>query len=176
MEAMLRSLLSQLLVQAEDIPNGLEPLAESHFDTVRYGIYGSKMRTGPTPARVSQPSVSELVSALQGTIADFDDLYVIIDALDECIELDKVLVFLETILSQKSDSLHLLITSRTEREIAEVLTPIVTSQLLVESAFIDEDIMSFIQFKLKHDQKLRRWPQKIQDEIETVLFEGSQGM
>ena len=37
MEAMLRSPLSQLLTQAQDIPDGLKSLARRHFDITRYG-------------------------------------------------------------------------------------------------------------------------------------------
>ena len=160
MEAMLRSLLSQLLVQAKDIPNGLRSLARRHFATTRYGNRpGEALTTGPKPAGVSHPSISELV-----------------DAPDECVELDRILDFLETTVSWKSDSLHLLVTSQSKREIEEVLSPIVTFQLPIKSTFISEDIVSFIQSTLEGDRKLRKWSQEIKDEIRIMLFEGSQGM
>lgn len=171
MEAMVRSLLSQLLVQAQDIPIGLGSLARRHFNTTRYGtLPGKTFTTGPKPAGVSQPSISELVRAFQGIIEVFNDTYLVIDAPDECVELDKILDFLETIVSWKSDSLHLLVTSQSKREIEEVLSPIVTSQLLIKSTFISEDIVSFIQCTLGGDRKLRKWSQEIKDEIKTALF------
>lgn len=177
MEAILRSLLSQLLVQAKDVPNGLGTLARSHFGTTRYGnLPGEALTTGPKPAGVSQPSISELVDAFQGAIEEFNDTYLVIDAPDECVELDRILDFLETIVSWKSDSLHLLVTSQSKREIEEVLSPIVTFQLLIKSTFISEDIVSFVQSTLEGDRKLRKWSQEIKDEIRTTLFEGSQGM
>ena len=177
MEAMLRSLLSQLLVQAKDIPNGLGSLAQRHFNTTRYGQRpGEALTTGPKPAGVSQPSISELVDAFQGAIEEFNDTYLVIDAPDECVESDRILDFLETIVSWKSDSLHLLVTSQSKREIEEVLSPIVTFQLLIKSPFVSEDIVSFIQSTLEGDRKLRKWSQEIKDEIRTMLFEGSQGM
>ena len=177
MEAMLRSLLSQLLVQAKDIPNGLGSLAQRHFNTTRYGRRpGEALTTGPKPAGVSQPSLSELVDAFQGAIEEFNDTYLVIDAPDESVESDRILDFLETIVSWKSDSLHLFVTSQSKREIEEVLSPIVTFQLLIKSPFVSEDIVSFIQSTLEGDRKLRKWSQEIKDEIRTMLFEGSQGM
>lgn len=177
MEAMLRSLLSQLLVQAKDIPIGLGSLARRHFSTTRYGkLPGEALTTGPKPAGVSHPSISELVDAFQGAIEEFNDTYLVIDAPDECVELDRILDFLETIVSWKSDSLHLLVTSQSKREIEEVLSPIVTLQLLIKSTFIGEDIVSFIQSALEGDRKLRKWSQEIKDEIRPMLFKGSQGM
>ncbi len=177
LEAMLRSLLSQLLVQAHDIPDHLRSLAEGHFSTTRYGTRrGQKSTTGPRPLGVSQPSISELVGAFQGAIEEFDATYVVIDALDECVELDMILDFMETVGSWKSDSLHLLVTSQRRKEIEDVLTPIVTSQLPIEGALIHEDIVSFIQSTLGSDRKLRKWSRQIKDEIQTALVEGSQGM
>ena len=134
------------------------------------------MTTGPKPAGVSQPSISELVDAFQGAVEEFNDTYLVIDAPDECVESERILDFLETIVSWKSDSLHLLVTSQSKREIEEVLSPIVTFQLLIKSTFISEDIVSFIQSTLEGDRKLRKWSQEIKDEIRTILFEGSQGM
>ena len=175
--AMLRSLLSQLLIQAQDVPRGLELLARRHFAITRYGISPGKiLTTGPKPAGVSQLSNSELVNAFQVVIEEFDDTYLIIDAPDESVELDRILDFLETIVNWKSESLHLLITSQIKREIEEVLSPIVNSQLLIKSRFVGEDIVSFIQSTLEGDRKLQKWSQNIKDEMKTALFEGSQGM
>lgn len=177
MEAMLRSLLSQLLIQAQNIPGGLGSLAQRHFGITRYGTSpGKTLTTGPKPAGVSQPSSSELVDAFQGAIEEFDDTYLIIDAPDESVELDEILDLLETIVNWKSESLHLLVTSQSKREIEEVLSPIVNSQLLIKSIFVSEDIVSFIQSTFERDRKLRKWPQEIKDEMKTALFDGSQGM
>lgn len=177
MEAMLRSLLSQILIQAQDIPDHLKSLARRHFAITRYGTSpGEILTTGPKPARVSQPSIPELVDAFKGVIEEFDSMYLIIDAPDESVELDGILDLLETIVSWKSESLHLLVTSQSKREIEEVLSPIVDSQLLIKSTFVGEDIMSFIQSTLQADRRLRKWPQEIKDEMKTTLFEGSEGM
>ena len=174
---MLRSFLSQLLIQAQSIPERLGSLARDHFSTTRYGTRpGKKPAPGPTPSSVSQPSTSELVSALQGAVEEFDNTCLIIDAIDECVELDQLLEFLEKIITRNSNSLRILVTCQSRKDIGEVLLPIVTSQLLIESAFLSEDMALFIQSTLEGDQKLRKWPQKIKDEIQTILIEGSQGM
>jgi hypothetical protein len=127
-------------------------------------------------ASVSQPSVGQLTDVLNDILAEFEDLYIIIDALDECIESNKVLPFLEKVLERKNDSLHLLLTSRSERDIEEVIGPLVTSQVVVGSSFIEDDIRSYIRGTLRHDRKLRRWSQNVRDEIEIVLANGAQGM
>jgi hypothetical protein len=76
----------------------------------------------------------------------------------------------------RESSLRLLFTSRSEREIEETVRPVVASKVLVEGSFIDEDIRSFIRNKLKQDRKLRKWPQKVRDEIETKLINSAHGM
>ncbi|KAL8830056.1 MAG: hypothetical protein Q9191_001649 [Dirinaria sp. TL-2023a] len=177
MEAMLRSLSSQLLTQAQDMPNDMGSLAQRHFNITRYGAFLRRaLTTGPKPADVSQPSLSELVDVFRGIIEEFNDTYLIIDAPDESVELDMLLDFLETIVSWKSESLHLLVTSQSKREIEEVLCPIVDSQLLIKSTFMDEDILSFVESTLDGDRRLRKWSQEIKDGIKTTLYEGSQGM
>jgi hypothetical protein len=165
--ALLRSLISQISNQVPRIPAHLEKLTETE--------YRSRSMT-ETKSASSQLSDKHLTALLLETIEKLKDIYIIIDALDECTELQKAMKLLEEMIKIEKGSLHLLFTSRSEREIEEDIGPIVTSQVLMESSFVNEDIRSFIQNRLKHDRKLRRWPQKVRDEIETRLMDGANGM
>tara|TARA_R110002060_G_scaffold151_1_gene301 strand:+ start:408 stop:689 length:282 start_codon:yes stop_codon:yes gene_type:complete len=72
--------------------------------------------------------------------------------------------------------LHVLATSRKERDIEETLEPLVTSEICLQSALVNVDIYTYISERLQNDLKLKRWPANVQGEIQTTLMEGAQGM
>lgn len=70
-----------------------------------------------------QPSGEVLLTTLRHMMASIKDTYIILDALDECVERDELLTDIEDILSWENANLHLLATSPRERDIEESLTP-----------------------------------------------------
>ena len=73
-------------------------------------------------------------------------------------------------------NLHVLATSRRERDIEESLKPLVTSEFCLQSALVNVDIDTHISQRLQNDPKLKRWPARIREEIKDALMEGAQGM
>jgi hypothetical protein len=161
-ELMVRSLISQLLQQCIKIPLILETLHSSCENGQR------------------QPSIYALLDALQGTIHQFPETYIVLDALDECTDRPELMNILESIAGWQLDELHLLVTSRKERDIESSLECLIEDSNIIclQSKFVDEDIRSYVHQRLAVDKNLKKW-QKDSDivyEIETALMEGSQGM
>jgi hypothetical protein len=71
---------------------------------------------------------------------------------------------------------QILATSRKEKDIEEVLYPLVTCQIGIQDAQIDDDIQLHIRHRLHSDPKLKKWPLDIQGEIEKSLINGANGM
>lgn len=155
--AMLRALLLQLSGQLSDSQTDLARLRD---------LYS----TGIPPAIV-------LIAHLQHLIQKFDQVYILLDALDESPrygQRDQVLVAIETMRKWLLPGLHLLVTSRDEADIRESLSPAGNEEVIMKNAEINRDISKFISGQLNVDPKLRRW-RAHHDRIQQVLAERAQG-
>jgi hypothetical protein len=161
-ELMLRSLVYQLLQQSIKIPASLDTLFFS-------------CKNGERP-----PSVHALLDALQQMIRGFAQVYVILDALDECAQRTDLMAMLEKIVRWQLPNLHLLFTSRREWDIESSLEDIVDQQnwICLQSELVDKDIQLYVRQRLSDDKNLRKWQKDIalQQEIVTALMQGARGM
>ena len=170
-ESLLRSLMAQLVKQTSILPKALDHLRRQDFIDTRYGT-----REQMHAESVTQPSLLELSTILYDSLEELDHVYIILDALDECDEREKLLFIVKQLFYSKAGKIHVLVTSRSDTHLEEHLTPMITARLLVESSLIEPDIRSYIQEQLHDNPKLRRWPQKVQERIEAALLTGAQGM
>src|SRR6266478_3239375 len=122
-----------------------------------------------------QPTLEDLLITLKHMIRGFQHTYVIVDALDECQDREQLLALIEEIMSWKLGSLHILATSRQEREIEDCVGPRASAQVDLHSALVDADIEAYIHESLRNDPKLRKWSTKVHGQIETALMEGAHG-
>ncbi|KAF2178431.1 hypothetical protein K469DRAFT_599451, partial [Zopfia rhizophila CBS 207.26] len=87
---------------------------------------------------------------------------------------------LETIAVWKLQNLHLLVTSRRERDIESSLECFVDRQhtISLQSELVDKDIQRYVQQRLSDDKSLRKWQKDpaIRQEIENTLTKGACGM
>jgi hypothetical protein len=102
--------------------------------------------------------------------------YIVLDALNECAERAELLRLINTIVGWELDSLHILATSRKERDIGDGLRGVVSPEIHIQSALVDSDIESYVQMILRDDPKFTKWPVKVREEIETALKGGAHGM
>ena len=123
-----------------------------------------------------QPTQDALEVALQQILDLPGKTFIILDALDECKEREELLLLLEHLTLWGAGNLHVLATSRRERDIEESLKPLVTSEICLQSALVNVDIDTHISQRLQNDPKLKRWPASIREEIKDALMEGAQGM
>lgn len=158
-EGFVRSLIRQTAVRGSGIHESLR------------GIYKS-CSDGQT-----KPTVQSLVTVLHKLLKSSRSLEIVIDAADECNERQNLLRLLEEIKKWKINGLHLLLTSRREKDIEDALSPLLSGRIPLEESAIESDIREFIHHEVHSDgSKLSKWPVDIRSDIETKLLEGADGM
>jgi ankyrin repeat domain-containing protein 50 len=156
--AMLRALLLQLSGQFSDSQTDLARLRDSYS----MGI----------------PPTTVLIAHLRHLVQKFDQVYILLDALDESprySQRDRVLNAIETMRNWLLPGLHLLVTSRDEPNIRESLNPAGDEEVIMKNAGINQDISDFISRQLKVDPKLRKW-RAHHDRIRQALAERAMGV
>jgi hypothetical protein len=111
---------------------------------------------------------------------EFPQSYIILDALDECTNRAELMDILESMARWRLEGLHILITSRKERDIESSLEDFVDKRntICLQSKLVDKDIYTYIHQRLSDDKNLSKWQKHddIRQEIETTLMKGAQGM
>jgi hypothetical protein len=161
-EMMLCSLLRQLLQRSVTIPKDVDALFSSCDNGRR------------------RPSVHALLEATQQAAQDFTQVYVVLDALDECTQRSELMDVLGLVAGWRLDSLHLLMTSRKERGIESALENYVDERdtVCLQRDVVDQDIQRYVRQRLRDDKGLAKWNKDaaIRQEIEAALMRGAQGM
>lgn len=154
---LLRSMIIQLCVGLDNLPSAVS-------DLYRQFQNGQK-----------QPESSELLEVLLAILRMTDVTFLLIDALDECAEVDDLCEAIKHIV-QGSMRLRLFLASRTEKRITEGLQELVDFSIDLNGAGVDADIRLHIHKSLETDRRLRKWPQLIKEEIETALVDRADSM
>jgi len=129
------------------------------------------------------PSLNDLTEVMSSfvTVNEFDNILLILDALDECPKdgdenfRSELLEWIMEISGQLSSSLRLLVTSRPEPDIGDMLCPAFQS-LSIQGSQVKSDIGRYIQSQLSKDSKLRSLLSDVKAEIEKILADGADGM
>ncbi|CAI6339356.1 unnamed protein product [Periconia digitata] len=121
-----------------------------------------------------------LLEVLHKIIQEFPRIYIVLDALDECSDRVELLGVLDDISTWQLKNLHILLTSRRERDIEAVLNTFVDQQNIVclQSELVDKDIERYVQQRLLDDTQLVKWAKDVtlRHEIELTIMRGAQGM
>lgn len=161
-ELMVRSLICQLSRKCVKVPVSLELLFSSCENGQR------------------SPSLDSQLDVLQQMIQEYPQCYIILDALDECKDRDDLMDILSQIISWQLDKLHVLVTSRKERDIQNSLESLVQDQNIIclQSGLVNGDIQKYVRDRLLNDASLRKWQKDsdVQHEIEAALTSGPRGM
>jgi hypothetical protein len=161
-EPMLRSLVCQLAWRTVEVSASLDTLFSSHEHGKR------------------QPSFGALLQVLRRMIQQLQQVYFMLDALDECSQRPELMDFLETMAGWQLPNLHLIFTSRQERDIESSLKSFVDPQnsICLQSEVMDKDIQQYVRQRLSKDKSLSKWSKDItlRQEIESALMRGSKGM
>ena len=123
-----------------------------------------------------QPSLDDLHNVLQKILGGFNSAYIILDALDECSERDKVLDWVQTAVLQKNRNLrlHLITTCRPEKEIDDRFNSYHCVDLVKESG--NHNIVAYLNYQLQNESDWQKWDQKIHHEIKSTLIKQADGM
>ena len=160
LENLVRSLTLQLSLRGEMDSQVLEEL----YKTCQYGQ--------------RQPSLDKLTAMLRLRLQELEAIYIFIDAVDECNEIDNFLEFIHVLLAWNFDTLHLLATSREDTKLRLFFDAYsgTVVQLGNASTITRDDISIYIHETIVNDSRLQRFPVEILDEIETTLRNGGNGM
>ncbi len=160
-EGMVRSLICQFSYQCLKRPGGLDTLFSSCEDG-------------------QQPALNALLDVTQQMVQDFPHTYIILDALDECVDRAGLLSILERMTRWQLLNLHIFVTSRPEQDIETSLERFVDRQNMIclTTESVDQDIQEYVRQRLSDDKSLVKWHRysDIRQEIETVLAKRACGM
>ncbi|KAF9735101.1 hypothetical protein PMIN04_006527 [Paraphaeosphaeria minitans] len=158
----IRSLLSQLLQCVATIPKSINELFASCENTGR------------------MPPLHALLEVVRLTLQGFAQVYVVLDALDECIHRPELMDIVEAVAGWQPNNMHLLMTSRKERDIQTCLERIVMDEntIRLQADIVDLDIQRYVRQRLSADKSLAKWSKDdaVREEIETALIGGARGM
>jgi hypothetical protein len=161
-ERMLHSLLKQISIRHASIPRALDSLY-------------SRCANGER-----QPTTNELLTALKEVIEVFQETFIILDAMDECKDRQELLQDIQKLAAWKIGKLHILATSRREKEIEDSFESLIKDEekICIQSALINDDIRTYVHERLLTDQRLKRWRNHpdVREEIETTLMDNADGM
>ncbi|RII24868.1 hypothetical protein CUC08_Gglean005682 [Alternaria sp. MG1] len=161
-ELMLRSLLCQLVQRSVVIPKGVDALFSSCENGQR------------------KPSSHALLQVTKEAAQEFTHVYVVLDALDECTQRSELMDMLEAVAEWQLDNLHLLMTSRKERDIERSLEEYIREEdaVCLQRDVVDQDIQRYVQQRLHNDKGLAKWNKDavVRQEIEAALMGGARGM
>jgi hypothetical protein len=122
------------------------------------------------------PSLQSLTNTFSALLASSPRTYLIIDALDECSERDRLTELIRH-LRESSDDASFLVTSRSEQDLLEGLQGSMDVQIdLSHAGGLEMDIDLHVRKSLETDQKLRKWKRLLKKEILNALLQGAQGM
>jgi hypothetical protein len=160
---MLRSFIVQLCAEMEQLPDEVFKLYHENGDGTQ------------------QPGKERLIETLLAVIATCTErTYLIVDALDECGEwkslLDLITRLMENNLPESDIDIRVLVTSRKEKGIAEILDCSFDKIINLEGEGIDQDIKHHVSKCLECDVGLQKWPHPIRIEIHDALLNGAHGM
>jgi hypothetical protein len=157
-DSLIRSLIEQFAAPYEGIPVTLANLYQS--------CHNGR----------SQPSVESLQSILFTILEAFGDVYIVLDALDECTERKDLLKWIKQMTSWKRSKLHLLTTSRPEEDIAKHLRLLDPDYVYIKQNLVTHDIEMYIDCILDGDDSFEQWGDKIKAIIKNTLLENAGGM
>jgi hypothetical protein len=133
-----------------------------------------------------KPSEDALIRCLKEilTCPDQDQVYIIIDALDECPDTsgmpsprEQVLDLLKELVELSLPNLHLCVTSRPEIDIRQALEPLTSHRVsLHEESGQKNDIIDYVTTVVQSDPKMRRWRDEDKNLVIETLSERADGM
>ena len=161
-ENMMRSLLNQLSLHCVNIPQALEELYSSCLNGDR------------------KPNFEAVLKTLHQMAIAFDNTFIVLDALDECNQRPELLANIKELISWNDTNLRVLVTSRKEKDIEDLILPLTKNEarVCIQSALVDADICTYVHDQLRTNRKLQRWQYKpeVRMEIENTLKEKANGM
>ena len=110
-------------------------------------------------------SAGMLQTTLSLVLAKFQDVYLLVDSMDECTQRKELLGWMKEMKASKTANLHLLATSRPEHIIKECMESLEIGQVCLEGDGVNRDIESFVDDLLQESEKLKKWSEDIREKL-----------
>ncbi|PVH69859.1 hypothetical protein DL98DRAFT_661450 [Cadophora sp. DSE1049] len=150
----LRWLISQLFRQLDYIPR-------CAYDVFQEG---------------KEPDIPALMSILEGSLHQFQTVFVMVDALDESQPREHLLKILHDIVTdQRFDRIQLFATSRDYIDIRRTMSGI-SQPLSMSNCLVEADIKHYISAMISSNPKFQRWPHSLRAEVVEILGQKAKGM
>ena len=124
---------------------------------------------------VQQPSDEQLQNVLRDILDRFSQAYIIIDALDECTDRKKTLNWVNKLISDKihkAANLHIVVSSRPERDIHEIFAVLDPHSIDVGEANT-RDIVEYL--NLHMESKFTKYDEDSRAKITSELMKHAEG-
>ena len=123
-----------------------------------------------------EATLGDLQNTLQTILGGFSSTFIILDALDECTEREKILNWVQTLILEKDQNLglHLIVTSCPELEIENKLKSSHYLDFVKESE--NHDLVEYLDYQLQNDPDLQKWNSDTQKQIKLKLMEQADGI
>ncbi|KAK8124413.1 uncharacterized protein PG998_000172 [Apiospora kogelbergensis] len=128
--------------------------------------------------RYATPPDEALLGCLRQLVRAFQDVYMLVDALDESPRnqhREAMLQVIKAMRAWQESGLHLLATSRDEVDIQDELEATPEETIEMKNAKVNQDIAAFVAKNLQENRRLRKW-QRYYDRIEKVLTDRANGV
>ena len=121
---------------------------------------------------IQQPSDEDLQNVLRQILDRFSHAYIMIDALDECTNREKTINWVKKLVLDKAANLHIVVTSRPERDIHEKFAALDPHSIDVGEANTKE-IVEYL--KLQMELKFTKYDESTRTKIMSELEEHADG-
>jgi NACHT domain len=123
-----------------------------------------------------EPTLTQLLQALDCILQEFDSIYILIDAVDESLPRDNLIrVIRDLVTDQRFSKIRVLATSREYIDIETTFSPISIS-VSMSNDLVTEDIGVYVSSTLRSNPKFVNWQQDLLLEVEETLSKGAKGM
>jgi Cdc6-like AAA superfamily ATPase len=133
----------------------------------------------------TQASCESLCEVLQKMIERAEEVWIVLDAIDECVErkggpTKGLLLWMRDLVKWERRNVRCLVTSRPEQDIRAELNGLVSEEnrISMQSNLVSNDILEYIYTKVREGEGMKRWRgyQDVQQEIEEALAKKADGM
>ncbi|PQE15012.1 P-loop containing nucleoside triphosphate hydrolase protein [Rutstroemia sp. NJR-2017a BVV2] len=132
---------------------------------------------------MSQPHLENVLEMFRVVVQDFDDIYIIMDGLDECPKTDseraRLLEIIKDIRNWNIPSMHIFVASRQERDILDEFENFASDDHLripADGKQVKNDIELFIQKRLSEDKRCSRWKPALKAFVQERISTRAGGM
>jgi hypothetical protein len=123
-----------------------------------------------------EPRMEQLQEALGALLQRMDEVYIVLDGVDECKQRENLLKLIRTLMTDSAfTKIQLFATSRNYVDIEQALNPI-SASISMTNSLVNEDIRTYVNSELQTNPKVAHWPPELMTDVQETLVEGAKGM